>query len=82
MRWMESTDGRRGARDLEIDRAASQACRCPPGDQHRKNVRALDRTPSDLRRICDMFGLSTCGASRYSAMLTHPDLQNAERGAP
>jgi hypothetical protein len=31
----------------------------------------------DLRRICDMFGLSITGASPYSAVLAHAGLQNA-----
>ncbi|KRE50917.1 hypothetical protein ASG92_26190 [Arthrobacter sp. Soil736] len=30
-----------------------------------------------LRRICDMFGLSITGASRYAAVLTHPGLRKA-----
>ncbi|MBT2554540.1 hypothetical protein [Arthrobacter sp. ISL-5] len=37
----------------------------------------LHATSGDLRRICDMFGLSITGASRYSAVLAHTGLQNA-----
>ncbi|TNB75610.1 hypothetical protein FHJ30_02850 [Arthrobacter sp. BB-1] len=37
----------------------------------------LHANGGDIRRLCDMFGLSIAGASRYSAVLTHPDLQNA-----
>jgi hypothetical protein len=36
----------------------------------------LHATGGDLRRICDMFGLSIAGASRYSAVLAHTGLQN------
>ena len=36
----------------------------------------LHASGGDLRRICDMFGLSIAGASRYSTVLAHPDLQN------
>lgn len=37
----------------------------------------LHATGGDLRRICDMFGLSITGASRHSAVLAHTGLQNA-----
>ncbi len=37
----------------------------------------LHASGGDIRRLCDMFGLSIAGASRYSAVLTHPELQNA-----
>ncbi len=37
----------------------------------------LHASGGDIRRLCDMFGLSIAGASRYSAVLTHPDLANA-----
>lgn len=37
----------------------------------------LHASGGDLRRLCDMFGLSIAGASRYSTVLTHPNLQNA-----
>lgn len=36
----------------------------------------LHASGGDLRRICDMFGLSIAGASRYAAVLAHPGLQN------
>lgn len=35
----------------------------------------LHASGGDLRRICDMFGLSIAGASRCSSVLAHPDLQ-------
>lgn len=35
----------------------------------------LHASGGDLRRFCDMFGLSIAGASRYS-VLAHPGLQN------
>ena len=37
----------------------------------------LHASGGDIRRLCDMFGLSIAGASRYSAVLTHPGLVNA-----
>lgn len=37
----------------------------------------LHANGGDIRRLCDMFGLSIPGAARYSAVLTHPDLVNA-----
>jgi integrase len=37
----------------------------------------LHASGGDIRRLCDMFGLSIAGASRYAAALTHPSLQNA-----
>jgi len=37
----------------------------------------LHASGGDLRRICDMFGLSTTGQSRYAAVLTHPGLRKA-----
>lgn len=36
----------------------------------------LHASGGDIRRLCDMFGLSITGASRYSTILAHPDLQN------
>ena len=35
----------------------------------------LHASGGDLRRICDMFGLSIAGASRYSTVLPHSGLQ-------
>lgn len=35
----------------------------------------LHASGGDLRRICDMFGLSIAGASRYAAVLAHPGLR-------
>ena len=37
----------------------------------------LHASGGDLRRTCDMFGLSITGASRYAAVLTHPGLRKA-----
>lgn len=37
----------------------------------------LHASGGDIRRLCDMFGLSIAGASRYSAVLTRPGLQKA-----
>lgn len=36
----------------------------------------LTASGGDLRRICDMFGLSITATSRYSAVLAHPGFQN------
>jgi hypothetical protein len=35
----------------------------------------LHASGGGLRRICDMFGLTITGASRYSAVLAHSGLQ-------
>ena len=32
-------------------------------------------TGGDIRRICDLFGLTVAGATRYTAVLDHPDLR-------
>lgn len=37
----------------------------------------LHANGGDIRRLCDMFGLSIPGAARYSTVLTHPDLVDA-----
>ncbi len=31
-------------------------------------------TGGDIRRLCDLFGLSVSGANRYVATIEHPDL--------
>jgi hypothetical protein len=31
-------------------------------------------TGDDVRRICDLFGLSIAGANRYATALNHPGL--------
>jgi len=36
-------------------------------------------TGGDLRRICDLFGMSVAGAKRYTAVLDHPDLAELDR---
>ena len=38
----------------------------------------LHASCGDLRRICDMFGLSIAGASRYSSVLAHADLRTTD----
>lgn len=35
-------------------------------------------TGGDLRRLCDLFGLSSSGAERYLGALNHPDLDPAD----
>jgi integrase len=37
----------------------------------------LHASGGDIRRLCDMFGLSIAGASRYLAVLSHRDLEDA-----
>lgn len=34
----------------------------------------LHATGGDVRRVCDLFGLSISGAGRYASVLNHPDL--------
>ena len=34
----------------------------------------MHATGGDVRRICDLFGLSIAGANRYASVLNHPDL--------
>jgi hypothetical protein len=34
----------------------------------------LHPTGGDIRRLCDLFGLSIDGAERYATVLDHPDL--------
>lgn len=37
-----------------------------------------EATGGDVRRLCDLFGLSIKGAERYTATLGHPDLGRSE----
>jgi hypothetical protein len=42
-----------------------------------RSDRILDEvraTGGDIRRICDLFGLTVADASRYTVTLEHPDL--------
>jgi hypothetical protein len=36
-------------------------------------------TGGDLRRLCDLFGLSVKAAHRYTALLDHPDLVDLDK---
>lgn len=36
----------------------------------------LHATNGDVRRICDLFGLTIAGAARYASVLNHPDLDH------
>ena len=54
------------ARDIRTDRILDE-------------VRA---TGGDIRRICDLFGMTPHGAQRYIATLEHPDLNNADLNKP
>ena len=37
----------------------------------------LHATGGDVRRICDLFGLTIAGAARYASVLNHPELDHA-----
>jgi len=39
----------------------------------------IHATDGDVRRICDLFGLSVEGATRYLKTIEHPDLRDNER---
>jgi hypothetical protein len=43
-------------------------------------VDELLATGGDLRRVCDLFGLSIAGAQRYMGVLSHPELESADGG--
>jgi hypothetical protein len=40
-------------------------------------LRELHATGGDVRRVCDLFGLSSAGAGRYASALNHPNLDRA-----
>lgn len=42
----------------------------------------IHATGGDIRRVCDMFGLSVAGATRYLATVEHPDLTLAGDQVP
>jgi len=42
----------------------------------------IHATGGDVRRICDLFGLSVEGATRYLATIEHPDLTSKEGRSP
>lgn len=37
-------------------------------------------TGGDIRRVCDLFGLSITGATRYLKTVEHPDLRSKANG--
>ncbi len=37
-------------------------------------LQEIHATDGDIRRICDLFGLSIAAALRYAATVEHPDL--------
>lgn len=49
----------------------------PDGDDEVPSPRRR-ATGGDLRRLCDLFGLSISGAERYRSALNHPDLDPAD----
>jgi hypothetical protein len=40
-------------------------------------LQEIHATDGDIRRICDLFGLTVHGAMRYATTLNHPDLEHA-----
>ena len=38
-----------------------------------QSLHEITATGGDIRRLCDLFGLSISGAERYTAVLDHPD---------
>lgn len=40
-------------------------------------LQEIQATGGDIRRICDLFGLTIGAASRYALTITHPDLERA-----
>jgi integrase len=47
---------------------------CPRSIRTDRIVQEVEATGGDIRRICDMFGLTVDGALPYVAVLDHPDL--------
>jgi len=45
-------------------------------------LQEIHATGGDVRRICDLFGLSVEAAMRYAATLGHPDLSNTRPPVP
>lgn len=63
-----------GARWLDLNLGIStQALR---GDRILHEIQA---TNGDVRRVCDLFGLSIAGATRYADTLEHPDFASLDR---
>ena len=48
----------------------------PPQTLRDRILDEVRATGGGIRRICDLFGLTVSGASRYTATLEHPDLAN------
>lgn len=42
----------------------------------------IHATGGDIRRLCDLFGLSVAGATRYLTTIEHPDLRVGEDTSP
>jgi hypothetical protein len=45
-------------------------------------VQEIHATGGDIRRLCDLFGLTVDGAMRYTAALNHPDLETIRPRVP
>lgn len=39
----------------------------------------IQATNGDVRRVCDLFGLSIAGATRYADTLEHPGFESLDR---
>jgi hypothetical protein len=46
-----------------------------------RTLQEIHATGGDIRRICDLFGLTVDGALRYAATIGHPDLSNRAAGS-
>ena len=42
----------------------------------------IHATGGDVRRICDLFGITIATAVRYASTLTHPDLETPPTPVP
>lgn len=65
-----------GARWIKLKIAIPGAAQAVREDRILNEVHA---TGGDIRRICDMFGLSVTAAQRYAATVDHPDLTEPPR---
>lgn len=45
-------------------------------------LQEIHATGGDIRRLCDLFGLSVNAATRYATALNHPDLETAHAPVP
>ena len=65
--------------ELSLDRAGYLRPRALREDHILHEIHA---TGGDVRRICDLFGLSVEGATRYLSTVEHPDLARSDAQVP